>query len=519
MSGSYPLPTRGTLFLAGLFLVLGTLPAQAQETRLGLEDVVRITLKQNYTIRAEREQVEMSQGALRAAAGTFDPQIQASLSSTRDNTLYTIDQQQLYQVSSAESGISTYRVGISKQFHSGLTISPGAEMSRTDAFTFDSAPIVRTRANVVLTYPLLRGGGLNMASARVQAAEQTVQASELDLRHVTSQGVYDAVTAYWTYLAAHRSLQILTESEQRAARLLKETEALVEGGERPLTDLDQLQANLADKMTARINAEQRRFEARQQLGLVMGLQPEQAGALPDPTETLPDLGASMVVPPREVLVAQAVQRRMDLQSLRRQEQAAQTMFRASRDEVQPRFDVQVDIGYAGLSEGNLHVGQHFPIAQNQLSGASGSVALIYNWAAGNRSARGALDQQEASYRQRQVVVANLTRRIDAGVTVALQMLQSSSAELSQIREAVGLYRKAVDNEKKKLRLGMSTLFDVTTVEDRLTSALLGEVSARQRYAQALVRIRFETGLLMNQDGDLGAQIQNLTTIPLQPDQP
>jgi outer membrane protein TolC len=67
--------------------------------------------------------------------------------------------------------------------------------------------------------------------------------------------------------------------------------------------------------------------------------------------------------------------------------------------------------------------------------------------------------------------------------------------VAEAERAAALYRTTVENEQKKNRLGAATLFDVTYAEDNLTSAMLGVVGGRLSYAQALARLRYETGTL------------------------
>lgn len=505
------------LLLALLLTAVFPVCAPAQPTvgpTLSLEGVMRSTLAQSPSIYIEQEQVRLREGQMTAAAGSFDVQLNASMAGTRDNTLYTQAQQQLYGTARSEATLSNYRVGVSKRFGSGLEVSPGVEVMRTDAFTLEAAPTVRTRASLLVNYPILRARGRHGAAADYEAAEQLVTASERLLHHVRAQAVYRSLVAYWQLAAAHRSLEILTETETRARQLLRDTEALVEGDERPRADLDALHANLADKAAARIGAEQAVLEARQQLGMAAGLSAEQAAALGRPTGALPELQEVPDLPAPSVLVREALRRRADLEGTHLHEEASAILLEGRRNDARPHFDVQLDVGYAGLSEGGLSLNQHLPpLGQNQVSGASATLGLIYRWAPRNRAARGAVAQQEASYRQRRIETLDLHRRIGSGVVVAASLLESTVAELEKAREAVARYRTAVENEQKKLQLGMSTLFDMTLVEDRLTNARLSEVSAHARYAQALVRLRYETGTLLDATRGLAAQAAAVTTVP------
>jgi outer membrane protein TolC len=93
-------------------------------------------------------------------------------------------------------------------------------------------------------------------------------------------------------------------------------------------------------------------------------------------------------------------------------------------------------------------------------------------------------------------------------------LTRSIQEVGRAAEAVTLYKTAVEHERKKLLLGMSTLFDITILEDRLTNALLNEVATRSRYSQALVRLRYETGTLVTKGLNDALQVQDLNFLPV-----
>lgn len=514
--GSFGRSARIALF--AIFGAVGVLPASAQQAQdgIGLADVVRLTLEQNYTIRIQDEQTRISEGSVLAAAGAFDPLFNASLVGGYEETPFTQAQRQLTGSSFSKNSLTTYRLGLSKRFRSGLILSPGVEVVRTQALGTGMPAVIQTRASLLFRVPLLRGRGANASAARFDAARDQLSASQLTLQHTTAASLLEAVYAYWNYLAARKRLDVLIETETRARGLLTDTRALVEGGERPAADLDQLQANLADKITARINGEQQLYEARQALGLALGLPFEQFDRIPEPFEEFPGVeGEAVSLPERETLTKYALEHRRDLRSARKAEEAALRLFKAYRSEARPQFDLQVDLGYTGLSENGAFQAYLPPLGQNDVGSPSASVSLVYSLPTGNRSAQGLRLQQEATYAQRRMVADDLMRKISSGVAVAGEALRRSASELSRAHEAVALYRTAVEHEKKKLRLGMSTLFDVTLVEDRMTNALLAEVNAQVRYARALGRLRFETGTLLVEDGGVEAQVRALTSLPMQ----
>ena len=66
--------------------------------------------------------------------------------------------------------------------------------------------------------------------------------------------------------------------------MLEKIKILIEDEERPESDIDQLFANLASKRTNRIRAEQNLLEAKQALGIAMGLSVDEISSSPLPAD-------------------------------------------------------------------------------------------------------------------------------------------------------------------------------------------------------------------------------------------
>lgn len=463
-----------------------------------LHDVVRTTLDEGTAIRTGEEQLHAAQGRLRAATGAFDVELNASVSSGIENTLFEKAQRQQLDDSKINRERSSYEVGLSKQFRSGLLVRSSVSTSRTDAISHAGAPTLRKGANLSLRYPLMRGRSQTVAAAEADAARRSQQASRLSLKNTAARSLRDAANAYWDYRAAHRQLRVLRGSEKRARVLLTETKALVEAEERPASTLNQLRANVADAVAQRTEAEQALREARRRVGLAMGIPPEQIRSLPVPTDSFPKVADTLNLPAQKRVVERALEGRADLRSASAREKAAQSRLEAQRSAVKPRLDLQIGLEYAALSdERGMSVFQHAPpFGQSTVGGPTGSIQLTYSLPVGNHTARGRLAEQKAIYLQRQITSNDLVRRAKSGAAVALDELRSSRTSVKKAREAVSYYRAAVEDERKKLRQGMSTLLDVTTLEDRLTSALSTLIASQTRYAKALVRLRYEAGTLL-----------------------
>src|SRR4029079_18867918 len=89
---------------------------------------------------------------------------------------------------------------------------------------------------------------------------------------------------------------------------------------------------------------------------------------------------------------------------------------------------------------------------------------------------------ERSSHQAMLRQCALARNIASAEVTAMSSLVTNVARLKQAREAVRTYRLAVNGEQEKFRLGLGSLVDVLTIEDRLTGALSQELAAQVDYA-------------------------------------
>jgi outer membrane protein TolC len=493
-------------------------PSAAQEEGLQLETAVRITLVEQPSVKIQGQVLESAFGDLQIARGQFDTTLQASFGRLRDETPQTLAEESVTGISSVVSHRTNYRLDVQKLFRNGLRFTPSLEFHRADNSV---SPIVTNQGRVSfsVTQPLLRGRGRDATAAQERFSEIDVDATTLDLRHATAQAALYTVVSYWRYLAADRRLRIFEDSEVRSRDLVEQTQALIDADNRPASDIKQMLANLSDRLAARIGADQILLQSRQELGLVMGLRFEEIALLGPPSDDFPDIpGRGQAVPDYEMLSKEALERRADLEALRRRESQAQVLVRAAENGVKPQFDLVFNAGYAGIDEGTAF-SRFFSPFQHRVPGLNASLNLLYQWPAGNNAARGQLVRSHASRQQTYIQTSDLERTIRSNVLVARDNLLHSAERLRSSREAAELYRSAIEDERTKQQLGLATVIDLIVTEDRLTASLLEEVDAMLSYASAVAQLRFETGTLLAPGEPESAVVyQNLTTVPFQPGQ-
>ena len=361
---------------------------------------------------------------------------------------------------------------------------------------------------------MLKGRGKKSVTAFEMAAETSLESSELDLRHTISQSILQTGIAYWNVLTAWKSLEILKESARRALQLVKDVKEMLKKDARPASDIHQLEANLASKREARIKAEQTLYEARQNLGIAMGLKFEEINKLPSPSEDFPKLlEESMLSNIRDRLIKLSMENRSDIMAYKKQEESAKILLVAAALDKRPRLNLSLNLGYTGLDETDSESGYYGSFWEN-VRGLNFSATLSYQFPIKNNSAKGVWQQRKFAYQQAKIQTADLERKICSDTSVALEALVRSIKECKEARKSVDYYKKALENEKLKLRMGMTTVIDVVTMEDYLMNAMLAEVSARQKYANSLLQLRYSTGtILAHKEGRYLVSSDHLISVP------
>lgn len=485
---------------------------------IGLLDAVTITIAKQPVILLEQQQVASSRGKFQQQSGAFDTNLGAALTFGHQNNPLTPTQQFASGASSQRTDTTTTSVNLSREFRTGVTVSPSVQVIRTDTMPGPLTSPDAGTVNFTISIPLLKGLGTEAADAGELAARSDLAATILTLRHTISQEVAATASSYWDYVAAAEELELYRASEKSAQGNYSDTKKLIAGGERAAADINLVSAYLAAKTAARIQAEQSLVAARQALGLAMGLPVEKIDSLPLPTS---DFTTTQNQAAREIggaailrrLIAEALYCRADYLASRQSVESAKILMRQAKNGLLPEVDFQMGAGYSGLNEGASITNIGGALVYN-IPGASASASLTYKWPVENDTAKGIYVQTESNYRMAKISTDDLARNIGANVSLDISNLMKTALAVTRFREAVDQYIKAVEDGNKKLRLGMTTMVEQLTTADNLVAAQINLVAAQSVYAKTLVQLRYDTGtLLAGTREQFHLDLNNLTTIP------
>jgi outer membrane protein TolC len=462
---------------------------------LALEDVLQATLRDNPNIQIAARGSDSQRGALVAAGDAFDAKLQSAFGNNRFNTLRADP----FGSRSPwlDTNLTQYSVGVQKLLRQGILLSPELGVSRTALPSLGIQATSQATAKLSVVVPLLKDRGGFVTGAPERAAARSYEGSTFQTQHVTAQSILSAVVAYWDYHTATSRLAVLADSETRARRLFEDTRRLVEAGERPPSDLAQVQGNVAAKRVTRMSAEQAVVDTRVRLGLVMGLGPTETAALGEATTPFPQVdeaGAETIAVP--ALVDRALADRADLRATEKTVESARLLYDAARENLKPRVDLVTSIGYAGLQIGGSSLASLFSPVFRNVPGPDFTIAFRYQAATANVGARGVLLQNESSYAQERLVRQELQRQIRTGVYQASESIERNAIAMTEAHQAVASYEATVRSEQRKFQLGVTTLFDTINAADALTSVKLAEIAVQREYAVALATLRFQAGSLV-----------------------
>jgi outer membrane protein TolC len=465
---------------------------------LSLVDAVRTTLRQHPAILTAIAQLRQRHAELNVARGPFDPVITAGGSYLRNDAPVLPGAATAPGERDLLTNTAALSLGASAATVWGTSITPSVSLSRVHT-TSNIEPLVGTRTdpgqfaqvNLGVVQHLLRGAGTVGAASAVAAAKLAREAAVHNVDGIAQAQVYLALVAYFQLVAAAQDLTLLRDAETAARKVVEDTRALVEGQQRPRSDLPSLEGNLANRSRAVLEAEDDRLQALFALELAMGLGLDGASdfqlgdGFPDP---------SMPTPDRDTILRLAHRDRGDLLAAHATVASTGESLRGAEHNTLPSLDLNLSIGYAGALEKD-GVGPFFAALAGNVPGVNGGVGLSLALPVSNTAQEADRDVKRSTYDEASIAERDLERQLPLAVVGALEDLRLSRSALAASSEAVKQFGQALSDQHDKLHEGVGTVIDAVLTEQLLISAELSRTANQLRYAAALAKVFFEMGAL------------------------
>lgn len=481
------------------------LPESAE--RLTLLESLESTLANQPQLHFQEQQVDMSRALKQQATGQFDLALAGNFSQAHTNSPLTQSQRALVvaegfaPASNLAQNLSILNLGATKLYRTGVAISPLYQTARTTDNLITTQGTNISSIDFSVTVPLLRGRGRGAVAARETAAGKEVSATLLDLNQTISDLFVATASSYWEAVAARKQLEVARGSEERGRTYVENVQALIHADRLAKLEINQVAANLATRTADRIAAEQNLIGAQQELALAMGSDVDQISRANFSFEDFPESESQRLPVLNDAItkyVQQAFIRRADYLAAQMRVEESRIMLVAAQNTLKPQLNLTFETGASGLSEGTAPA-QFFNSPYHSIQGLDAIGGITYNFPLRNNLATGEVRQAQATLNQAQLKAIDLSRRISSSVVVAVSGVRNAAMQLEKARESVKSFEAALQGEREKFSLGLNSLVDVLTVEDRLTTAMTTQVSAQLSYALALTQLRSATGTIVEPD--------------------
>ncbi len=460
----------GFCFLLGMFF-----PLKAGALVLEEADVINGILRQNLVVLSRYYDPQIAATLITEAKSQFDTQIGGVVS-------YQLDQSDKPNiVLGTDNRVIIYEAEASKKIPYGVQGSIGLSNQRettNSAFATDPE-FFETILSFGVRAPFLKNRFGKSDRGRVSLAKTQKEVSTQDALASVEDQVYQALTNYWTLVAAQDFLKVGYRFLKMAQDFLMVTQhkKILGLSEDP------------DILAAQAQVEERNVEILRAKNLIKDLQEEMANRLDlrssDPLETKDALAFVPHAFTREEGLQIALSRRNDYLALLTEAKAKDIEISIAKDQKWPSLDLltSLELNSVDPSYGTV-LGQTFS-GQNP----NWTVGVDFNLFFENRLARSVLTRTQLERARLLLGIKDLENRIVLEIDESMRELQLQKDERKKFTQISDLERKKLDIENKNYFLGRSSSDIITRFQNDYLDAEKNRLEALLREKLAWLDLR------------------------------
>ena len=477
---------------------------------LSLKNALDLAMSNNPDISFQKVSVERQANAILRAFGPFDPFLQGSFNSTRQQTPSNTT---LNGVTSTLNQLTQpFSLTINQELETGTQYSIGYQNTKLSTNSSNATYNPSHSSNLLLgfTQPLIRGRGSFITRLPITIARSNLRASQYSLEDQIIQLVTSAELSYWAVIEARENVRVQEKSLELADIALKRSKRELELGAISSLEIFQPEANYANAQIflsqARYSLQQAENALRRQIGA--DLDPQVRNLALSLTES----PAPPATPPqydKEKLVEQALARRPDLRSQVETMVGDDLSIRLADNAMRP--DLSLTGQYGSFGQG----GTYYP--PNSLIPVPGGFGDAFTQTFGfgfptyglglrlrlpikDRASAANLADAVLSKKLDALREKSIVQNVRLQVLQAISQVENSQASVDLAKVARDLAQKRVDAEQKRYELGTTTIFFVLAAETDLTAAESTLVRESINYKRNLLQLSQRAGDLLDERG-------------------
>jgi len=469
------------------------------ELHLTIDECVDLALANNLELAIQRLYPFISDTGIALELGTYDLNIFADGSYLRgkEPTSSFLSGADILEQETFQAG-----VGLQKLVSTGALLELRFTALRlwTNSAFFPLNPNIATSINFTIAQPLLRGGGLIFNRSRLRLAHNIKTMSVEQYRRFVEESVASVDIAYWDLVLTGEVRKLKENSLQLARDLVENSEKMVSIGTLAPMEILVAETQAAVREEEVLIARNAEEMARDRLQNLLNIPEDLSvpGVRVIPTE-VPTVRPFTVDP--EGAYRAALENRPDYQSLKIDRENRAIQERIASNALLPSLDLFGGVGMNGLG-GNVRGNDEDPnktcldgiaeylgellfsefldispediVDYNDLDGGisrsldtlfSGdypewNVGLRFSIPIGNRTGKSQYARARFEARQSEIALTSLERIIVLDLRQAMRQIDSALQRIETTAATVRLAGRRLAAEEKKLKLGLTTTYQV-----------------------------------------------------------
>jgi outer membrane protein len=316
-----------------------------QSLNVSIQDSILKALENNPIVTIQRIQTQIASNAVAEQRSLFDPQVSASASKSKTKTEAQLGTRpEPIQLTTERSRVS---VGISETLPTGTTLGLNANMTGSVSSLYTDQ--ASGNLELSITQSLLQGFGTGTNLASLRKAKLDVEISQAELKAVAENLVSRVEKAYWSFYLAGEKISIQKESLALAERQLNESMERVAVGKLAEIELAAVNAEVASRREALIDAQGSYEKARLQFLYLLNPDEKEIWSMVPVTTDKPFIPEDSM-DAVEVHEQVGLKYRSDLQQARLSMEKGELEIQQTKNGLLPRLDFFLTYGKTSYAE-------------------------------------------------------------------------------------------------------------------------------------------------------------------------
>lgn len=493
-------PIFKPLALSAVFLFAAVGSAQTSPANpaapTSLHDLLVRALQANLELQARRLEPEINADRITGAWGAFDPTF--TIGGLHEESEKALNQRDFLgsgQVSRLyEEANNRFQAGLSGRIPTGATYEVLVDHARLDNTYNRKAlslfhPEYQSTAVLRVTQPLLKDFGFTANLAEVRLAKNAKKISDSEFRSSVLRVIGQTMAAYFEAVFAQENIRVKEQAITLAENLHRENSRRAEEGKMATIDVIQAQARIA--------------EAKEELILAQSLLSQRRNTLKELTReefdfTAPDMVFStdslqLAVPElgRDVVLKNVFDKNPTYLSAVESAKTEDIRLAYAKNQLWPRVDLKATFGYNGLGRDFDNSFMDFG-DRTQPDWSAGVTVTVPTF---NRQARSRLSEAKKRQIQAALNVKHVEITLLSAVDTALRDINAASQRVELVKQSTKLAESALEAEQKRLLTGLTTSYNVLSLQKELSQARSRELATLVDLNKAITTLLLVEGTL------------------------